>query len=532
MQKYFGTLAQESCLEILTLVCSDLDSSISKSYIQQFLDRHPFSPTASSLCDFLSMCNVENLLLEIDPNAISKMRFPLITTINSGNEFEYVLVISVSNEVVSYFSGSTEVVVSLSEFQKMWNANPIILYSIEDYKRPSDLNTVKGKRLKKILHGLLAVSLIIGIVSFKIFNYEIISKNLAVLIAVLICVIIALGVNYLILLKELGWNSPRLNKFCSTDGEDGCQFLLSSKYAKIYKNISWSSLGFYFFSSIFFFILLVPALNDNVYSHLVLVFLLTIPEAVISIALQKWFFKKWCRLCVVIQVIAIFCAVLLLCTSPKIGLPADWLLPYWICAIGLSVISWYLLNVYLKNVFDLEGSVKDLKSAKYDPKVIQSYFGKDSHRDLSFGVSKVLSFGNDDSDSSILYITNPKCPKCAQSQLIIERLIRQYDVTVNIAFHLFPDSDDEEKLIHYLQQLFAKDKELFLDGMRRWYSDIHQSLDVWKKNYEELMEITDDTVLPIVESDSINQSPALYFNKVKLPDFYEIEDVIYLLRLI
>lgn len=123
-----------------------------------------------------------------------------------------------------------------------------------------------------------------------------------------------LFVSCLLLWYEVDRANPALQKICTGAKNVNCGAILNSKQAKLFGSISWSEVGFFYFSVSYLLLLLQG------YNALPLVAWLNIfalPYTVFSIYYQWRVAKQWCVLCLWVQAILVaqFATTLFLCPN-------------------------------------------------------------------------------------------------------------------------------------------------------------------------------------------------------------------------
>jgi len=100
------------------------------------------------------------------------------------------------------------------------------------------------------------------------------------------------------------------DKLCHLNKATNCNTVLNDKASKVFGWFGWADVGFVYFTGGFLFLLL--NLNEQSLSLLAILSALSVPYPLFSIYYQGFVLKKWCPMCLGIQLILIIEFILLL----------------------------------------------------------------------------------------------------------------------------------------------------------------------------------------------------------------------------
>ncbi|MDW3195206.1 MAG: vitamin K epoxide reductase family protein [Cytophagales bacterium] len=452
------------------------------------------------------------------------MRFPCVTKITRAGHEEYVIIESIQQGQVQLHQWNKTL--GLQAFQNIWQESTLLIYDTTQNRLPESLAPyLSQKRLNTAVSVTLIVTLIVTVL-WKLVQAQQL-EQLPIALAYLLLSGTGLWISHLIVLKSRGHTSDALSRFCYVKKADGCDMILRSSLAYLLPGVSWASIGMTFFSGAMLYFFISPLPDPSVLGF---TYLLTLPGVVLALIIQQVLSELWCKLCLAIHALLVGGIILGLSWHDGWFWPDITGFTYLVLAMLLGWVGWQLYRQYLDHQSDGKMAAQDLKTAKFHPQTVSCHFSESAS--LPFPMNLALTLGEEDARISILLITNPVCPNCAAAHHHIHELMEQSDeVSLNILFHTYEDEPDTVELVQCFHQLYLKDHELFLSGLKDWYEDVDQPRNRWIKKYSEHLQDTDEKSeqLPLISSDAVGHVPAVYLNGAMLPEFYETRDIFHLL---
>lgn len=260
------------------------------SYTSERAGNMPFK-TLFGLSKLLQEYGIESegYLLR-DKEEIVKLTPPFIAETEEG----FTIVTGLENGKVSYLTQGVEEVVPLSDFMQVWDGNVMLSFPAPDAKEPFYERHSRIEMLMKAKRWVLFTSVTILMLYLVVVNG--IWRHMSTVFMLLID-IAGLYITYLLLQKSLSIHNPAADRFCSVLEAGGCDSILKTKASKFFGLFGWSEVGFAYFSVSLITLLLLPGMLP----WLALCNLCCLPFSFWSIWYQKFRARKWCTLCVCVQ---------------------------------------------------------------------------------------------------------------------------------------------------------------------------------------------------------------------------------------
>jgi uncharacterized membrane protein len=303
-----NTLVEDNTVAVLQKAIRFLKIRITKSSIKESLKSHPDYPTLKSVCDVLNEFGIENYPLKYDPEELQEINPPYIAHLKTGGgQIAFVTAFGV-NEVTYYDSYKTRKNISFNQFCEDYSGAIILINpdggAIEpEYKEIRQNEILSGAVLPLIIFTIVFSAFIIlmpGIIHGKFLPSV---SDILLFLADLFGIFFSL----LLVLNEYDINNTLSDKLCHLNKMTDCKAILNNSAAKVFGWIGWADVGsIYFIGSLL--ILLNSLLHKNL-SLLAIVSVLTLPYPVYSVYYQGFVLKKWCPLCLGVQLILVaeFC---------------------------------------------------------------------------------------------------------------------------------------------------------------------------------------------------------------------------------
>lgn len=146
----------------------------------------------------------------------------------------------------------------------------------------------------------------------------------------------------------------------------------------------------------------------------------------------------------------------------------------------------------------------------------------------------VFFFGKKNAKLHISLVTNPYCGFCKDAHVIVEKLLRNPDISAQIRFNYFPENADENPglLISIFKNIMENESEkALLEAINFWYEK--KDIEVFKKKYSAFLNETDlSEIIEMAEENKANNltfTPIFLINGYKFPEKYDREDIFYFL---
>ncbi len=199
--------------------------------------------------------------------------------------------------------GGVTSVINKSEFLKTWTG-VVLLASANEVSGEKDY--LKNKRQEQLAVwrkiGGYAILVVILILFVHINLSRVVDIDAVSYSVILLLTLGGTCITALLLLFEIDKTNRQLQKFCMGGAKVNCNAILSSKAAKLFSWLSWSEVGFYYFTGSFLYLLIAPL---DALKILPFLNLLSLPFVFFSLYYQKAVAKQWCSLCLAVQAVLV-----------------------------------------------------------------------------------------------------------------------------------------------------------------------------------------------------------------------------------
>lgn len=494
-------------------------------YATLIFNEHPNKYNLLGLSDLLTVYGVDNNAFILDNKEdISKIPLPFIAY--AGGDL--VTVDIINKEQIGYLWNGKHITVAMSDFFKIWSgivlvALPNLMSGEPDYQQHK-----KEENLRIIQNGIIG-GIVITIFIITCFFTGLYHEPR--LLGLLFFNIIGTYISYLLILKYLQIGRIYSDKICSFFKQTDCNNLLESDAASLFRIVSWSEIGFSYFISNIIIMLLFPNLNN----WLAIINICALPYSFWSIWYQKYKFKQWCPLCLIVQII-LWILFFVNLSSGLVRIP-DWdFFSLFVigCIYFLSLLSISKLKplfVYKKRITDLMQQINSLKANK---KIFTLLLENQPKYNVSYNDSQIL-LGNSNANVCITILTNPHCNPCAKIHKEVNKLLKHNKhIQVQYIFSSFSPELDVSAL-YLIAVYLRKNKKECERIYNEWFSVGKFNKEVFfKKNFVDI----DDIVINEFNRHKMwkqmmrfHATPTILINGYKLPSNYHVEDLRYFTNL-
>lgn len=525
------TSKMSNVVAVTRLLLQTLNVRVNILTLKTYLESHPEYPSLLAVSDCLNEFKVPHRIyaVEKENHEIANLSFPFIAHFSTG-EGSFVLIHSIKDSQVEISDEkSKNRMISAYDFSKLWDG--VVLYAQQD-KNSGEKNFYQhliDSILQQIKIQVFAFALLsVFYLLFNLQDFNWINLSL--------CVVTFTGavVSMLLLLQSINANHPLLKKLCSAGQKNDCNTILNSKAAKIVSWLSWSEVGFFYFTGSFLVMLVVPALAPVLFW----INLSALFYTVYSLFYQ-YSIKSWCILCCIVQAVLVLEFVLLnLKTDPlnrSFILVPDLLFLFFLCFI-IPVVTWSLLKPVLFRA-SLTGLLQQqLKAFKYNDTLFTAALNSQVYHDINDALMPVV-LGNPFAETTITIISNPFCPACKRAHhFVVEWLLRRDDLKIKL---LFADDNNKDGLFmeitcHMIALSLLEDKNKVIQALNNWFDGDKMEYKSWAEKYP--VKITRAIETACVnqkkwcQATGVNFTPAILVNGYILPEPYELEDLKYLIN--
>lgn len=485
----------------------------------------PFMDTLYGYSSLLKKYNVDNLVFDMtdEKKNLMSCRLPAIVPFGEG----FVIVYRISDTFIYYWEDGRRCSSSLDDFFQKWSGVVLLAETTKSSIEPDYMRHLISEYLKKS-----CLSLLLFAVGFWICG--LIAKQApyspVILVSVLLNILGAY-VSFLLYQKDFRLSHSYVDKICTYIKSGSCDNVINSPEGKFLGVVSWSLVGLGYFMSNIFLLISYP----QYYIFFYCVSILVLPYSFWSIWCQKVKLKQWCVLCLVVQALLwlIFLNNLVF-FHDKLSFPTDvwpWLITFVIYSLPFSLLFLYTLK--RKERQEMRGAYRRFLELKYDEELFKYSLYK-SNKYLDYREVSSVFVGNKNAKVVITLITNLFCTPCAYMHSRIKALEGQLEEDVCLQYIFLSPTEEIEKYSKGLISLYKRKGESeFSQSLDRWFKNDRTDIDneINSKSYNQECDSESEYIKhkSFIERYDIHRTPTILINGCVLPDFYEVEDLIYML---
>jgi len=532
MPAILSTVSADNSIAVTQQLLNGLNIPFTFSAVEQAVKQHPDYPSISAVHEVLKEYKTENLVMQVEKENIDQLPVPFIAYMH-GKPGGFITVSQVNDKRISYLKkGSLQKSEELmrSDFLKNWSGVALLAEKTENSGEHNYAVNRKKEQLQQIkLPALIGTVLLLIFLSFfyqPAFNGWVTAAVLLNLSGTAIAC--------LLLWYEIDKNNPLLQKVCSGTKTTNCSAILESKDAKLFGIISWSEIGFFYFTGS---LLAVLTLQEKALPFLAWLNLATLFYPFYSVYYQWWIAKQWCPLCLSVQVVLVVEAVVFFAGS--------WFQPlfnhiygYYSVAVVfvLPVLFWHFIKPFLLKAKEGEEYKNRFFRMKKDSRIFEALLNKQKKINASTeGLG--ITLGSPQATNTIIKVCNPYCGPCAKAHPAIHKLLQENNnIKVQILFTATTDEKDyrNKPVIHLLAIDEKNDAALIDRALDDWYLADKKDYDVFAAKYPMNGELKQQEKRVKAMKDwcdkaKIEFTPTFFVNGYQLPENYNVDELTYFL---
>ena len=350
---------------------------------------------------------------------------------------------------------------------------------------------------------------------------------------------IGLITSILLLIQSIDSNNPIVQVLCKSVGKSNCNAILSSKAAKVFEGLTWSEVGFYYFTGTWLLLLFGGGTDFN-WQTLAILNFISLPYTVYSIYYQARVAKQWCVLCCTIQALLwleFIPLALYVYKSQRFTFGESWgeVITLFICLL-LPIIIWQFLKPLFLKQQQLRPLKNQLRKFKYNIELFNKLLTEQPkysqpNEDWS------IVIGNPEAINIITMVTNPYCPPCAKThKLLHEMLERRLNIQARIVFTAKNNDYDLRTPVSRHMMALNKNttKTNITQALYDWYEQKQKNYETWAKVYpadlNEIEYLQLERQKEWCKMAEITATPTMLLNGYRLPDLYQLSDLKYMLE--
>lgn len=513
-----------------------------KSNLQSLLEAHVEYPSLLSLKDVLTEYNIASVAIRKENYTYDEIETPFICSIQKEGwpSPSFTVVTDADAFGVTYLDPLLHktVKVATSDFAEIDN-EIILLMELEmardevDYLKNKQIESTKKIVQRSPLFLLLALFIYV-ISNLFIPGITIESGIEAIFLSTSLS---GIFISTFLIRHEVDAHDPFVKEVCGMLGKKtNCTLVLSSKLSS-FLGISWSVWGFAFFLSCFLsHIFLIGDLDNLVLWSIISISIL--PYFFFSLFYQWRVIKRWCPLCLSVQVLIFFNALAAIIFAQKYPLQLSLINSYnliIILSLGLIILGLsYLTIILLKRANDSYNYEMKWKKLRYSTSIFNSLLAQSNEVAVPLYDTGII-IGNKNASIEIIKVCNPYCGPCSRAHPELDNIVKNNpDLRIRIIFTASGgDRDITTQPVLHLLAIREELGDLKVDeALGDWYLSPNKDYESFAKKYPVKGDLKQHKEKVIAmrnwcNDTKIRATPTFFINGRELPDGYSIKDLKY-----
>lgn len=519
-----ATIAFLKCLKV----------KVNQATVNNTLQNHPDWPSLLCVSDSLQKWNVPNAAGKLNVSDIDQLPVPFMAEILK-RETTLVTVASIAENNISYTgNGKGTITETRENFLKKWTG----VYLLAERMTESGEKEFRQKKQQFLIKSILPLSLFILLFGVLL---NVLQKNITVTAAFLktgiylqfFILVAGVIVSALLLWYEIDRNNSLLKKVCTGFTKGNCNAILTGKAAKVFNWLSWSEVGFFYFTGG------VLTLISTPYNQIPYIFnLIALPYIIFSIYYQWKIARQWCVLCLVVQGLLFLGAINVFINGLATNLETLTAGSVAIVVIVylLPAICWYVTKPYLLLLQQAKNTKREYLRIKFNTEVFDTLLKKQKKITISAeGLGIVL--GNPAAKYELTKVCNPYCSPCSKVHPEIEKLLESNNnIRARIIFMATNEEKDYRKdAVKHLMAIAEKnDGHQTKKALNDWYMAPKKDYNTFATKYPmnaelKAQEVKIDDMSSWCKAVDIAYTPTIFINGYQLPAAYVPGDLNYFL---
>ncbi len=522
---------QGNATAVVNLLLKALGVKVSASTVDNNLQDHPEYPSLLTISDCLTDWHVPNQAYQISKSEYdpADLEFPFIAHSTSNGGY-FLLVHDISNKQVTYSDEKQQKnTMPEADFLRIWSG--IALHATANAK--SGESDYQSKQALENLNALKMPALLVVILAGLLLTLNTQTIGLAYG-ALLFLKVSGITVSILLLMHSIDANNPLIQNLCSLGNKNNCNAILKSDAAKVTSWLSWSEVGFFYFTGSFLTLVFSPGSLPLI----VWLNVLALPYTIYSIGYQ-YKQNNWCVLCCTVQAILWLEFLTNMTNLSNFEISAasfqvQYLLPL-VISFAFPILTWSLLKPFLLKTAQFKPLKQQLKKFKYNSDLFNQVLTNQPRYAVPDELMPIL-LGNPEAETTITMVSNPFCGPCAKAHETLDQWLNvRDDIKLKIIFTTANhDNDEKTKVSRHVTALsLLNDAKLLENALNDWYKQGSKKYETWAAQYpvtfNDDMNVVTEKQKAWCELTEITFTPTILVNGYKLPDPYRLEDIKYLL---
>lgn len=498
-----------------------------KQFSEELFEGHPNKNNMLGLSQMLKVYGMDMIGVRFTEKEDVELPIPCIVHINGG----FVVATKLAGNKISYLWNDNSVTKEFSEFCQIWTGHALIVRN-QDFTNAVEPNYKSNKRrenlrllLKYVLAFSSALILVAGFITFG--SIRSVPQDIDFVfsaIGLMLCIIL--------IQKQLFKTSKWGDKMCSFFHQTDCNNVLHTQYGKI-GMLTWSEVGTGYFLARFICLSFFPDADFSLF----VINLCAMTYFIWSIWIQAILLKKFCTLCLFVQIVIWSIGVSNLYAVYKGDITVSrsvfpFILSGSIILLTILCVHCFLkMHSYTKELQDVKWKLRSFKS---DMKIFEYKLKQGIKIDDGTCQSGIL-FGNESARWQITILSNPHCNPCARMHERVEHLLEKYGDLICVRYVFTSFSEELEASARFLISIYL---QLGIEAARVVYKNWYTNGKYRFKDYIKSFDLDYDSEQVLMEEKKHKEwknktgllaTPTVIINGYELPEDYTLEDIIFII---
>lgn len=488
------------------------------------LKSHPNYPSLFAIIDTFEFLGIKNIAMTIEKEELQNLPKTFLSVINSDTGKEIVFTEKNKNKVTIEFSKGFKKKITKEEYLKVWTGIIVAIEENQINERQLFSSNKKNYAITGVFFMIPLVVLLLGT-----------TESLILAIIYYLLLLTGLIISFFLVREELGLHNDSISKICNATEKTSCKDVMSSKGAKVVKNLSLSDISILYFSSlILFFVLNSFATNSAIYS---LIGLFNLPVILYSVCYQGFIVKKWCILCLGIDAVLL---LQLLVISFNFSLEFNAVTGIsFLSGLFIVILFYYFGNHYKNRVLKIN-KIGNIELEYHKLKRNYSVFNtllKNNHKidEEQLHSLKTIIIGKKEAPITLFLVLSASCGHCHTTFENASKLVNKNpnQIKIQLIFNInIENSENLSNLIYKQASNYYWSGEVHkaIASLNDWHIE-RMDLEKWKCKWAGNLLESSSKIIPNQYNwclgNNIHYTPAIILNGHIMPKEYQINDLNY-----
>lgn len=513
-----------------------MNVKVSERTLENRILSHPDYPSLLAVSDCLHHWKVENAAVRVETAQLDAVSVPFMA--HSHSDFMVVVGVTDDHVVLSDENGRNRTV-NRKDFLQSWDGVVLLAEAAADAGE-KNYRQEQRKQKRGLIPAFIFLASLAGIIALSLDLLATDARSAMGYGILILAKLTGIGITSVLLWFEIDKYNPAIQKLCmgGSGKKTDCNAILNSDRSKVFTWLSWSEVGWFYFTASLLYLLSFPQ-----YIHYVAwLNLLALPFIVFSLSYQGLVIRQWCVLC-----LSVMGLLLLELTGSMLGQFAtsatfpqlsSAIIPVLnlILIFSLIAASWFLLKPVLIQNHESKSYKYELTRLKNNREIFESILNKQTSVSGTEGLG--ITLGNLQSPNTILKICNPYCNPCAEAHKDLSRIL---DENLNARIQIIYNSSvshldaGREPVRHFMATAETAELPEMKVLLDQWYFSKNKNFENFSALHplqEEILEKQDEKIKAMfawTRANNITATPTYFFNGRKLPTQYKLTDLEHLL---